>query len=80
MVQLSQEVLYWYRSHGKNVANDYVAKFQMLKDSILYGRTDAALIRVITPVVQGEPAGAAHNRAIRFTQQLVPLLPAYIPN
>ncbi len=77
---VSQEVLYWYRSHGKNVANDYVAKFQMLKDSILYGRTDAALIRVITPVVQGEPAGAAHNRAIRFTQQLVPLLPAYIPN
>lgn len=77
---VSQEVLYWYRSHGKNVANDYAAKFQMLKDSILYGRTDAALIRVITPVRQGEPLSAAHDRAILFTQQLVPLLPAYIPN
>ncbi len=77
---VSQEVLYWYRSHGKNVANDYAAKFQMLKDSILYGRTDAALIRVITPVVQGEPATAAHDRAVHFTQHLIPLLPAYIPN
>lgn len=75
-----QEVLYWYRSHGNNIANDYVAKFQMLKDSILYGRTDAALIRVITPVVPGESVAAAHDRAVHFTEQLLPLLPAYIPN
>ena len=75
-----QEVLYWYRSHGKNIANDYAAKFQMMKDSILYGRTDAALIRVITPVSQTESVTAAHDRAVHFAQQLVPLLPAYIPN
>ncbi|WP_419805736.1 exosortase C-terminal domain/associated protein EpsI [Terriglobus sp.] len=75
-----QEVLYWYRSHGSNIANDYSAKFHMLKDSIVYGRTDAALIRVITPVVPGESVAAAHDRAVRFTEQLLPLLPAYIPN
>ncbi len=75
-----QEVLYWYRSHGKNIANDYVAKFQMLKDSVLYSRTDAALVRVITPIGQGESTAVAHDRAVRFTQQLLPLLPAYIPN
>jgi EpsI family protein len=77
---LRQEVLYWYRSHGSNIANDYAAKFHMLRDSILYGRTDAALIRVITPVVPGEPVSAAHDRAVRFTEKLLPLLPAYIPN
>lgn len=75
-----QEVLYWYRSHGRNIANDYLAKFHMLKDSVLYGRTDAALIRVITPVQQGESTAEAHERAIHFAQQLVPLLSAYIPN
>lgn len=75
-----QEVLYWYRSHGSNIANDYAAKFHMLRDSILYGRTDAALIRVITPVLPGEPVAAAHDRAVHFTEQLLPLLPAYIPN
>ena len=77
---MRQEVLYWYRSHGSNIANDYAAKFHMLRDSILYGRTDAALIRVITPVIPGEPVSAAHDRAVLFTQQLLPLLPAYIPN
>lgn len=75
-----QEVLYWYRSHGENIANDYAAKFQMLKDSILYGRTDAALIRVITPVGQNEPIAAAHDRAVGFARLLVPMLPAYVPN
>ena len=75
-----QEVLYWYRSHGSNIANDYAAKFHMLKDSILYGRTDAALIRVITPVGPGESVATAHDRAVHFTEQLLPLLPAYIPN
>ena len=76
----SQEVLYWYRSHGDNIANDYAAKFQMMKDSILYGRTDAALIRVITPVGREESVEAAHNRAVAFTRRLLPLLPAFIPN
>lgn len=77
---IRQEVLYWYRSHGSNIANDYAAKFHMLKDSILYGRTDAALVRVITPVMPGEPVASAHDRAVHFTEQLLPLLPAYIPN
>ena len=75
-----QEVLYWYRSHGKNIANDYEAKFNMLKDSILYSRTDAALIRVITPVVPGESRMAAQQRAILFSKSFVPLLSSYIPD
>lgn len=75
-----QEVLYWYRSHGRNISNDYLAKFHMLKDSIMYNRTDAALIRVITPLAPGEPTAIAHDRAIHFTQQFVELLPTYIPN
>ncbi len=75
-----QEVLYWYRSHGRNIANDYAAKFHMLKDSILYGRTDAALVRIITPLDQDETVAVAHDRVVHFAEQLVPLLPTYIPN
>ena len=75
-----QEVFYWYRTHGQNIANDYVAKLHMLADSVVYNRTDAALIRVITPLVAGESQADAHKRALRFTQTLVPLLPAYIPD
>ncbi len=74
------EVLYWYRSHGRNMASDYVAKFYTIYDSIRYRRTDAALIRVVTPVLPNESSLDAHNRAISFAQGMVPLLHDYIPD
>ena len=75
-----QEVLYWYRSHGRSIANDYSAKIYMLADSIRYNRTDAALVRVVTLVPTGESRQEAHARAIAFTEHLLPLLPAYLPD
>jgi EpsI family protein len=74
------EVLYWYQSHGRAVANDYKAKAYMLVDSIRYSRSDAALIRIVTPVDPGESRDSAHLRAVHFAQGLIPLLPAYVPN
>lgn len=76
-----QEVLYWYQSHGRSIASDYAAKFYMLTDSIRLGRTDAALVRLITPIEPNDPDGSrAHTRLIDFTKNVTPLLPAYIPN
>jgi len=76
----TQEVLYWYRVHGRSVANDYKAKLYTLADSIRYNRTDEALIRVITAVEPGEDQMEAHKRAVGFADHLLPLLPAYIPD
>jgi EpsI family protein len=76
----NQEVLYWYQMHGRSIANDYKAKLYTLADSIRYGRTDAALVRIITPVLSNESRNEARNRAIAFAQQIVPELPAYVPN
>lgn len=75
-----QEVLYWYQSHGRSIASDYKAKLLMLTDAIRYGRTDAALVRVITAVAPNEDANGAHNRVVKFAQDLTPLLPTYVPN
>lgn len=74
------EVLYWYRSHGRSIANDYKAKLYTLADSIRYNRTDAALIRIITPVLPGENREQAHQRAVSFAEKLAPMLPPYIPD
>lgn len=74
------EVLYWYRTHGRTIASDYKAKWYTLTDSILYDRTDAALIRVVTPLQSGESRESARLRAVSFSAHLAPLLPAYIPN
>lgn len=76
----TEEVLYWYQMHGRRIASDYKAKVYTLADSIRYGRTDAALVRVITPLAPGEDRLEAHNRAVEFADQLSPLLPAYVPN
>lgn len=76
----SQEVLYWYQMHGRSIANDYKAKLYTLADSIRYGRTDAALVRIITPVLAGEDRLVARNRAIGFAKQITPVLPAYVPD
>ena len=75
-----QEVLYWYQSHGRSIASDYQAKLLMLTDAIRYGRTDAALVRVITPVGSSEDPERAHQRLIDFARDVTPLLPAYVPN
>jgi EpsI family protein len=78
------EVLYWYRSHGRNIANDYTAKFYTLWDSMRLNRTDAALIRIVVPIApthNGEDgAEAAHKRAVWFAEQITPLLPPFIPD
>ena len=74
------EVLYWYRSHGRNIASDYAAKFYVLLDSMRLNRTDAALIRIVVPLRSANDRAAAHDRAIWFAEQITPLLPPFIPD
>ena len=72
-------VLYWYQAHGRSIANEYVSKFYLIADAMRFNRTDGALVRVITPVSSGESLDSARQRAIRFTQQMAPELPRFIP-
>ena len=78
--RFKQEVLYWYQTHGNSIASDYSAKAHMLMDSIRLGRTDAALVRVITAIPSNETNAQAHERLLAFTKYVTPLLPAYVPN
>jgi EpsI family protein len=72
-------VLYWYQAHGHTEANEYVAKWLLVRDAITMNRTDGALVRVLTSVENGETEAHAENRAIRFTQEAAPQLDAYLP-
>ncbi|MHB8302089.1 MAG: exosortase C-terminal domain/associated protein EpsI [Acidobacteriaceae bacterium] len=75
-----QFVIYWYQAHGRSIANEYSAKIHMVLDAIRMDRTDGALVRVVTPIAPYETLAQARNRAIRFTGQMVPFLPRFIPN
>jgi len=61
-------VLYWYQSHGRIVASEYAGKFYMVYDALKLNRTDAALIRITAPVINGDEE-AAKKRAFEFAQQ-----------
>jgi EpsI family protein len=77
---VKEEVLYWYQMQGRSIASDYKAKLYTLADSIRYGRTDAALVRIITPVTDQVDQQKAHAQAVAFAESITPLLPAYVPN
>jgi EpsI family protein len=75
---LSKEmVLYWYQGRGRVIASEYAGKFWTVTDAISRNRTDGALVRLITPVNDGE--AKARMRLIGFAQSLFPDLDAIIP-
>jgi EpsI family protein len=75
-----QFVIYWYQSHGRSVANEYLAKMYLVIDAMRTSRTDGALVRVATPISSAEGSAPARARAELFTARLAPLLPRFIPD
>jgi EpsI family protein len=73
----SRLVLYWYQSHGRVVASEYWTKLYLVLDGLQLGRTDGALVRIITPIRGSEPA--AERAAIDFARSLYPALAAHLP-
>jgi len=71
-------VFYWYQGRGRVIASEYYGKFWMVADAISRNRTDGALVRLITPMNDGE--ANAHARLGSFTQVLFPHLDDVIPN
>ena len=50
-------VYYWYQGRGRVEADEYLVKWNLLRDAALTGRTEEALARIVVPVV--EPTVAA---------------------
>jgi EpsI family protein len=74
-----QLVLYWFQAHGRIVASEYWAKYYLVADSIRMNRSDGALVRLMTPMRNGESADEAQARVMKLGSQLQPLLDNYIP-
>ena len=77
-----QVVLYWYQSHGRVVASEYWSKATSCDDAIRLNRSDAALVRVISPpwsrrtTRTRRPASAVDA----FAQVLFPHLERFLPS
>ena len=75
-----QLVYFWFDLRGRRIASSYLAKALNMRDMFAMGRSDGALIRVITPMSPSEPERDADRRLQRFVADIAPILPRYIPN
>lgn len=74
-----QLVYYWFEQAGRRLTNDFVAKGWVVWDSATRGRTDGALVRLVTPIVPQQGVEAADARLQGFLADMMPRLGAYIP-
>ena len=71
-------VLYWYQGRGRVEANEYVVKWDLLRDAALRRRTEEALVRVVVPVTGTE--AQAFEAAARAAGTLVSAVGLALPS
>lgn len=77
---VKQIVYYWFDERGRQIANEYLAKWYLLADAITKNRTDGSLIRLTTQVFPGETEREADERLQSFMRDVVPALAKYLPS
>jgi EpsI family protein len=70
-------VLYWYQGRGRVASNEYVVKWDLLRDAALRRRSDEALVRVVVSIVDSEQR--ALDRAVGVAAGLIPALNSALP-
>lgn len=70
-------VLYWYQGRGRTEANEYMVKWNLLRDAVLRQRSDEALVRIVVPLVEGDES--AMNVALKTAELVVRTLKYAIP-
>lgn len=74
-----QLVYYWYKQRGKDIANEYVLKWNTIVGAFQQNRTDGALIRLTTAISKNETEESADKRLQEFLLLSNKELADYIP-
>ena len=70
-------VLYWYQGRGRVAHNEYLVKWDLLRDAALKRRTDEALVRIVVPIRDSEADALAF--ATHVAEQLQPAVDRSLP-
>ncbi len=70
-------VLYWYQGRGRVAHDEYLVKWDLLRDAALERRTDEALVRIVVPI--GESEQEAFEAARAVAGELIPQVEAVLP-
>jgi EpsI family protein len=75
-----QLAIYWYQERGRVVASEYTSRALMVLDAIRSGRTDGALVRVMTPAgLDASQDDDARLRLRNFVETVFATLDGYLP-
>lgn len=69
--------MYWFQVQDKTLSDEYSLKLAGIASSILYGRKDAAFIRISVPFEVDEHEAVATG--VRFIRDVYPLIREFIP-
>ena len=72
-------VYYWFEQRGRKIAWDIAAKYWLMVDGIATGRTDGALVRLITPILGNETETEAEERLRDVLGEVSEVIPDFIP-
>lgn len=72
-------VYYWFDQQGERTASGYRAKLLLAQSKVLTGRSDGALVRLITPIEKDESDAAAEARLQDALRQVIKPLPQFLP-
>ena len=75
-----QLVYYWFQQRGRDLTSEFLVKWYLFQDSLTRSRTDGALVRLVTPLREGEPIQAADARLAEFAGEAVTSLSRYVPD
>lgn len=75
----TQIVYYWFEGRGRDVTNEYMAKWYIFWDSLTRSRSDGALVRLVTYVSDPNKVAEADRELEQFASEFYPLLPSYTP-
>ena len=81
MVQNGDRMLgyYWFPQRGRILTNIAQMKWYTFLDALTIHRTDGALVRILTPLKEGESIEVAENRLQGFVGLVAPWLNQFLP-
>jgi EpsI family protein len=72
-------VYYWYQSRGRVIAEDWRKVLYQFWDRAIRHRTDGSLVRFTVPIRRGD-VDRADASMLELASEVVPMLPAFVPN
>jgi EpsI family protein len=73
-------VYYWYQGRGRVSANEYLVKWEQIRDRALRGRSDEALVRILIPLSPQLALASADSIAVAVSQRIVRPIYSSLPD